>query len=172
MIREVCTAVNEKLMATLSAMGVSPLPSFGVGKRALVDAGAPPRVTWVPTRGPHDGKGLGKGMGSNPRALSIRHLQIEAHVWGEDIDSTEELSRQLVAAIQSSGLATVFKSVGEVWDTESNTQAGELCIVTFEVELPLVDNALPTVRLTATGTEPGAAKIAIGPLEIIAPVAA
>ncbi len=172
MIAEVCNAVDEKLTANLAAAGVSPLPSFGIGKRALVDAGSYPRITWVPTRGPHDGKGLGKGMTSNPRALTIRHLQIEAHVWGEDIDSTEELARHLVAAVQGAGLATIFKPIGEAWDTESNTQSGELCVVTFEVEMPFVDNQLPTVRLTATGTEPGAAKIEIGPLEIIAPVAA
>jgi hypothetical protein len=138
MLVDVLPKLEERLRTIRDAAGKK-CPAFGTGHTELSLHGAPPRIVWVPTAGPIRPASDQGGDGvTKPRKLWERHIEVAAHLWSDDLASGEELMEHLVGAIHDVGWGS-YGMVSENWlETEAGvTTRGELCVVTFNVVLPL-----------------------------------
>lgn len=148
MIVETCEGIQAKLTETLGLLGEEP-PSFGIGKAALDAAESPPRITFVPRGGQVDGRVTAGSDGNlTQRQLLTRHLQVDVHVWADDITAVEVLAGHLVAAAKFMG-GTSLKGVSESWDTENEIKDGEKAVFSFVIEMPFASAPRQLVEATA-----------------------
>lgn len=144
MIREVLDAVEAQFLAVLETTGETP-PSFGLGEDKLADADVPPRVIWVPLGGRTTTATKSGGDGvRNPGALWSRTVQLNAHIWADDITAAEALAGHLVAAMHFV-ICGSYSVTGETWDTKGATDEGVLCIIEFQLRMPFTRERLAQV---------------------------
>jgi len=156
-IKEVTDFVEGKLLETLDDAGVE-RPSFGFGARALSDADAPPRITWVPVRGNHDkARAAAADQKQTPKHIWTRHVVIEAHIWADCETTAEVLMGHLVATLQQNLGSAPYSMVGEEWAASDTAgSAGIKLVVGIQFHLPLVTETLPLVKPPMTVAIPSA----------------
>lgn len=109
---------------------------------AISEQDSPPRIVMVPIGGPIKDSTGQAGFGEQvkrPAALKARHLRFDFHVWGKDFDESESLMNHAVAALHDMGWGA-DKPIHEDWQkgAGSTARAGELVILSVEIEIPLV----------------------------------
>jgi hypothetical protein len=161
MISTVFAAVKTLLDATLADAG-QPAIKHELGAWKLPSTSAPNQIVWA------IGRGIikpARQAGQGPRAASIRQIatrseRIYAHVWGTDLDATERLLNHFLAALRYACTAFPYRALDTDWTIgqEAVTVAGRLCIVTFELDIPVtaepigISAAPHTVTITPTVT--------------------
>lgn len=147
MIVEVCEGIQAKLTESLGSLG-EVLPTFGLGKSGLDASETFPRIVFIPRGGQIDGRVTAGSDGVlAQRHLMTRHLQIDAHVWAENITAVEILAEQLVVAAKFM-LGTSLKGVSEAWDTEGQISDGQVGVFSFTFEMPFASVPLRAVKPT------------------------
>lgn len=145
MIGDIITAATARLT------GVPVL----VGKRYLDANGKPPRVVFVPTR---DRFGPAQRVGGAQPALATRIAGLQVHVWGADVDATEQLAHQVIAALifgiaQDLDVTKIapkgYRLIDGGWLEDAWTNAGEVWVGNFEFDIPVLPTALPTKVVTS-----------------------
>lgn len=152
----VTSAINARLAAVLT-LATLPVPIFRFGQDKLRVQETPPRVVWVPKRGPVDSKILpaadypanwavaGHPL-ATPRALWRRVVTCEAHVWAQrdnprvDLDTdkdyvaAEQLGNHLVAATTDLMWGS-YAVTSEDWTTTqaSAQKFGVTLVIGFEL---------------------------------------
>ena len=156
----VTSNINARLTATLTRLAL-PIPTFRFGQDELYTQDAPPRIVWVPKRGPADGKlkpaadHPSQFSGDptdhtpvNPRPLWRRRVGFEAHVWAlrdnatvdlareKDYTAAEVLANHLVAAIHDEMYGS-YAVTSEDWSTQqaSKQRLGAVVVVGVELEM-------------------------------------
>ena len=132
------------LNATLVARGIDEDRLF-TGAEHLRKHGAPPRIVWTPGRRETIGPAA-KG-GWNPRPLRTRNAALDAHCWGADLASTEQLLNDVVAAVHAVAHGA-YQTPGVEWFGVDGdvVKVGFVAVVSFTFEVPIV---APT-KTTAT----------------------
>lgn len=143
-------AVEARLLAVVGESGEK-LPNMGLGEKAKFRSEAPPRIVWVPLRGPvRRARQAGGDQLSNPNQLWERELHSEARIWHEDIPQVEVLANHFIAALHDVLSSGAHKIVAEDWNTSGDLQRGVQMVLTFSVLLPFTDEPSPTVVPTST----------------------
>src|SRR6185312_4093850 len=125
----------------------------------LQKPGGCPAIVWVPGRGPISGgnQAIDQKNPDNPRALFQRNLSINAYVFADGFTATEALLAHFVAALHRA-LSGRWFPTGESWSVGwpvetvepiQHFESGTLCILSFDVRMPLFDEANPEVTPTA-----------------------
>lgn len=148
-LNHVFTAVEAQLRLVLEDPAINlPVPTFSVGKDKISFQEAPPRIVWVPTRGPvrgPHGQG-GDGVG-NPRPIKTRHIGVVAHIWAADASkpdgsgdfaAVEVLTNHFVAAIHDV-CHGAYDITSEDWPEDiqqQSTRLGMVCLLSMEFQIP------------------------------------
>lgn len=140
-----------ELQAHMTSQSVVAGTTFGFGARELDRAGKPPRVVWRLVRGEHEGT---PRPGQNPRPLFNRRLELEAHLWGETYEQTEQLLEDVARAVHSSAVGS-FAPLREEWPAEdddgrSHQHKGVYCVLTLEILVPVTAKTQTVATVTAT----------------------
>jgi len=155
------SALLDELEATLRGVYSSGI-TFGRSAKDLNANDAPPRIVWTYPLVSHGApeKLRTPGM-SRPtlRALVTRSVQVAAHCWGSDLDGTEQLVHDLIAAAHKAAWGSV-EFAGEDWLDEGHADFGTVGVVRFVARIPVMRRALQAVTPTAleldiTGAVPG-----------------
>ncbi len=152
MLKDVFALATEKLR---TAPAVREMPSCKLGEEHLPSPGGCPAIVWVPGRGPISGgrQAIDQESPGNPRALFQRNLGINAYVYAESFNGTEALLGHFVAALHAA-LPGRWTPTSESWsmgwpvgtvEPMAHAESGTLCILSFDVRLPLFDEANPEV---------------------------
>ena len=153
MIQEVLDAVQAQLLGTLTALGL-PIPSFSVGERVLAELDTTPRIVWVPRGGP---VGVARKNGGDgvryPGALWHRTVQVNAHIWHDDVASAEVLAGHLVAALHFVAVGS-YAVTGETWDTRGSTSEGVVCVLECQLKMPFTREMPDIVKPTSAPLHP------------------
>jgi hypothetical protein len=153
MIQEVLDAVNAQLLAVLTDLGL-PVPTFSLGERELADLDTTPRIAWIPRGGPIAvAKKNGGDFIRHPGALWHRSVQVNAHIWHDDVASAEVLAGHLVAALHYVACGS-YAVTGETWDTRGSTAEGVLCILECQLRMPFTREMPTTVQPTSAPMTP------------------
>lgn len=136
--------------------------TFGRGAKALDQNDAPPRVVWLyPQAGHAPAQKVRDENNRRPleRAILTRQVQVIAHCWGADLDATEQLVHDVIAATHGLAWGSVGFG-GEQWQPSSNAELGEVALLTMSVDIPVMRRPLQAVTPTAlaldiTGAVPG-----------------
>jgi len=157
---ETTDAINARLTDTLTRLDLA-VPTFRFGEDELNVQDSPPRIVWVPKRGPADMKfkpapdhpSMFSGNPAdktpvNPNPLWRRRLGFEAHVWAVRDDAASDLDRKhdyaaaevlvnhLVAAIHDVTWGT-YSMTSEDWGTAQASKQRHGVVVVVGVELEL-----------------------------------
>jgi hypothetical protein len=123
--------------------------TFHTGAKYLAAQDSPPRIVWVPTR---DAFGPATKGGTNPRPLRTRSAGVEAHVWGSDLEATETLVHQVVAALHRAAHGS-YEVRQASWEQPEWLDRGELCVVALAVAIPVTDDPIPTATVDAVAPD-------------------
>ncbi len=137
-----------EMQAHMAERGVVAGTVFGFGARELDRAGKPPRVVWRLVRGEHEGT---PRPGQNPRPLFNRQLELEAHIWGETYEQTEQLLEDVGRAVHAAAVGA-FSPLREEWPAEDDDGRGHqhkgfYCVLTLELLVPVTAVAQTTARI-------------------------
>lgn len=147
MISTVFSAIKARLDAALAAAG-QPAIRHELGAWQLPSNSAPNQIVWVVGRGQIKAP---RQTGQGARALNIRQIatrteRIYAHVWGGagGFDATERLLNHFLAALRAGCTSYPYRALETDWTIaqDSVTTAGRLCVVTFELDLPVTAEPL------------------------------
>jgi hypothetical protein len=150
-ITENCAAIEASMTKAILAAGQT-VPTFGVGLAELLRHGAPPRIVFVPQKGPVR---KAPAPGGTPPAIWERREGIDAHIWGDDVAACETLLGHLAAAVQE-----VMTISGEITSTDwtaakqIDTAGGELLVVGLVFRIPITREPAPTAEFTVTPITP------------------
>ena len=163
MISTVFAAVKTLLDATLEEEG-QPAIKHDLGAWKLPSLSSPNQIVWVVGHGQIK---PARQTGQGPRAQFIRQIAtrvetIHAHVWGagQDFVATERLLNHFLAALRAACTAYPYRALETDWTIgqEMVTAAGRLCIVKFELDIPVtaeplaISHAPHTVTINPTVT--------------------
>jgi hypothetical protein len=145
-IKEVLDPVQDRLLLTLADVGSGRVPSFGLGQGEVANMDTTPRVIWVPMGGPISvaNKNGGDGM-RNPGALWHRTVQVNAHIWADDVTEAEVLANHLVAALHWVAVGS-YAVTSETWDTKGTTDEGVLLVLEIQLRMPFTRESIGSVR--------------------------
>lgn len=152
--------------AGFDAFTGEPLVSQALGAHHLSDASVYPRIVWSVVGGPTR---VTKQAGNNtaPRAgtqkglkqIRRRTVRVDVHIWGEKGESDEDrfeacerLMQDYNAALRVALTGFSYRQVDEDWTVgqQQKTDAGQLVIVSIEINLPLTFEA----KTVVTGLRP------------------
>lgn len=123
--------------------------TFATGAHAVREAGAPPRVVWVPVGGniaPPTPQGYRDT--TNPRPLWTRSVNLVAHVWGPDFEATEDMVEAIARALYATCSHHSVQLTSEQWVAEDATaRLGDVCLLGFTLAIPVTREPDLTVRL-------------------------
>lgn len=141
-----------------SVVGPAVMPSCKLGEEHLQSPGGCPAIVWVPGRGPINGRrqAIDQTDPANPRGLFQRNVSVNAYIFAESFTATEALWSHFVAALHralSGRWAPTMESWSIGWpvatlEPSPQFESGTLCIFSFDVRLPLFDEANPEVTPT------------------------
>lgn len=115
---------------------------FGFGKKEIHSQEyEPPRVTWVPRNETYTDPV--RTQMRNPQPWFTSEFVFEAHCWGADFPATEKLRNECIASIWRCALSSSDVKRTE-WKNPEEETDGWLCIVTFVLRAPIVDNTKST----------------------------
>jgi hypothetical protein len=146
-ISTVFAAIKDRLDAALVAAG-QPAIRHELGAWKLPSTGAPNQIVWVVGRGQIK---AARQTGQGARAINIRQIatrteRIYAHVWGGGggFDATERLLNHFLAALRAGCTDYPYRALETDWTIaqEAVTTAGRLCVVTFELDIPVTAEPL------------------------------
>lgn len=115
---------------------------LGADERAQEDA--PPRIAWVLTQATFSGA---EKRARSTRRLITRRLQVAAVCWGKDLDELEQLLHDLIWTLHKTTWGSL-ELVGETWPEQQATHHGLVAVLTFAVQIPVEEPALPTTKIT------------------------
>ncbi len=136
--------------------------SIGIGRKAVEEHAAPPRIVFVPTDAPAspvtDPGGRKDGDGNRQRAVLMVQQTLEVHVWGggekelDQLDRTEQLHHNVLLAIREAASTSVLYPTGR-WGTQDEGEAGhatlgEKIIFTAQFAVAVIDEIKPLTPLT------------------------
>lgn len=130
--------------------------SHALGRRALVNLEAPPRMVWVPIRATPQ---PAVKIAGPTRSIATRRLAFSVYAWCETADALSDSIDALLAACHRRWHGR-WSYAGEDWAAEAaQTDLGESATVTITVDLAVQDNAAVTATLTAAefNTDPAVA---------------
>jgi len=155
MLYRVFEAADQQLKVEFAELDV-PAPFHRLGEEFLSDSLASPAIVWVPMGGPvtpaRQSRADTQVIRSNGttnlgiRELATRHEKIRAHIWECDFKRTEILVGHFVAVLRTMLSGFSFKvenlhwSIGPQQKTNEPTEekrSGTLCILEFEIDIPL-----------------------------------
>lgn len=144
-LADVITAVQDKLVERGYAEEI-----FKLGLEHALAHGSPPRIVWAPAR---RGETIGPAvkLGANPRSLRTRNAVFEAHIWGEDLDATETMLNDVVAAVHAVIYGN-YQASGVEWFGKDGALVvhGWVAVVSFTVEIPITAPAKTTATIQTT----------------------
>lgn len=137
----------EILETTRARLGVA-TTAWLIGAHKAQQNARPPRYVWIPGR---DKFAAPERAGGRPRALYTRQATVDCHLWGTDLDDAENRLHALLAALHAEA-RTSFVATGADWDRAQATEAGQLVVVSFAIEIPVTDATLTTGTTTSRAT--------------------
>jgi len=117
------------------------------GQRYLAEHDGPPRAVLVPSAGTFEAP---IQYDADQLTVAMEWSTFAAHFWAVDVDAAREMERALAAYLQDR-FPSCARLEGAAWPPNETVQDGELVIVRFAVQEPLVLAAPTTVTITATG---------------------
>lgn len=105
----------------------------GIGYKRLDEHGAWPRLVWLIAGAQHGAAEKSKPDGANtaPQILT-RRVALEAHVWGKDLEMTEALIDDVIAALYRVAEGSINWN-GEEWPEDEIVNDGLVAAVKFSV---------------------------------------
>lgn len=147
-IETVLSAVQVRLNALFAGQYPSGI-TYHLGAKHLETNDGTPRIVWV-LRDFEDGPAKGRS-GGNPRMLSTHIQPIDAFIWADSLEATEELvlqlKRCLIEECASSSLAHSHR--GGSWEEDAFQHKGWAAMQSFALNIP-VTSSKPTALVTST----------------------
>jgi hypothetical protein len=120
-----------------------------VGPEGRDAISSPPRIAWLPRSAALiPPKRIGGGPGDDG-AVYTRQWDVVVEVWGEDLETTEDLADLLLATAQDLLSQHGFRGGQEVWDLGGVSGKGVVCRLTINVLAPVLRTIRPTRSITA-----------------------
>ena len=149
---EILDAIEAGFLAT------NPGITFRRGAREVPKMDRPPRIVWVPTK---DAFGRPVKGGFNPRPLYSRRAGLEAHLWGLDLEMTENLLHGLVRVLHSLTHGSV-EVADAIWGQPEWLQQGWACVLSLGFDLPVTNEIVPTATISSIVPDPAVHSPATG----------
>lgn len=113
--------------------------------------GKPLRIVWVPVS---DYFSPPARVGGNPRQLYTRNASVTLHIWGADLEATEQLLHDTVAALYRTVSAPGLELQPTQWldDKGGLVQHGEVVLLNIALQIPVFDQPRTTATITTTET--------------------
>ena len=143
-IQTLLTEIETELRA------IHPQLEASTGANHIGRHGTPPRIVWVVTTVAH--AAAEKPKLAQGRSVLTRQIEVNAHVWGADLGSLEQLIDDTIVAIHHAAHGSV-DFAGEDWIAAEEAHQGQAALLRFHLAMPVVEarrtNRNPPLSLEA-----------------------
>lgn len=163
-----------QIVAAVEARLADPVVLFDIGRKNRNRNSRPPRVCFLPQKGPieptdHVGGTNNVATGRAARQRYKRELAVRVECWGRDLDQAEQLYENVLVTMRAE-LGTSFQPSEEEWLHELEENADDVingAVIAFDcaIHFPVFDGVVPLVHATMShegNFEPNTAAVSYG----------
>lgn len=147
-LTDVIAAVNANLVTN----GTFLATQISTGNLFNAQQDSPPRLVWVPSADSYEGAVMNHGNRSGAgRSLRTRAAGVDAHIWGGDFASTEDLITGVIQACQMTVTASssTYETLSGVWRQDGYEAFGFVYMLKLAFKIPVQD-MVPTTATILT----------------------